>query len=178
MKKQIFTPMNLTIVGMVVLAAMARFMPHPPAFSPIAAMAIFGGAYFAKKSWALVLPLVVMLATDAYFGYYPEMWGVYIPFIIAGCLGFLLRKKVTVLRVGGICLSSSLIFFLISNFAVWLGGLCAYPMNFSGLITCYAMGLPFFRNEVLGTLVYSGVMFGAFELAKLYLPSLSPNKVK
>lgn len=160
------------ILGLVVLAAVSRFLPHPICFSPIAAMAIFGGAYFAKKSIAIILPIIVMLATDCIIGFYPEMWGVYLPFVIAGCLGFLLRKKVSVLRVGGICISSSVIFYLVSNFAVWLQGMCGYPMSWEGLMQCYVMALPFFRNELLGTLAYSGILFGAYEFAKARIPAL------
>ncbi|MEG1762774.1 MAG: DUF6580 family putative transport protein, partial [Bacteroidales bacterium] len=91
----------------------------------------------------------------------------------AAGIGMILKNRVKVSTVLGASLASSIVFFLVSNFGVWISGLCGYPMSFSGLVLCYEMGLPFFRNEVVGTLVYSGVMFGVFEYAKVKFPALA-----
>jgi hypothetical protein len=170
--KKFFTPNLLIVVALVVIAAAARFFPHPANFTPIVAMAIFAGAYCGKRYFAMLLPIVAMLVTDSFLGFYPEMWGVYVALIASVMIGFLLRKKVTVLGVVGVSLASSVVFFAISNFAVWAGGLCGYPHTVEGLNTCYMMAIPFFRNEVLGTLVYSGLLFGAYEAIIRLIPAV------
>ncbi|MDR1973329.1 MAG: hypothetical protein LBQ31_01495 [Bacteroidales bacterium] len=161
--KKFFTPSSIIVLSIVAIAAAARFFPHPVNFTPIAAMAIFAGAYSSKKYFAMMLPVAAMLITDSFLGFYPEMWGVYVALVLSVLLGFTLRRKKTVLGVVGISLVSSITFFAVSNFAVWAGGLCGYPHTMEGLATCYTMAIPFFRNEVLGTLVYSGVFFGLYE---------------
>jgi hypothetical protein len=170
--KKIFTPNSLIIAAFVILAAAARFLPHPANFTPIAAMAIFAGAYSNKKYFAMLLPIVAMLLTDSFLGFYPEIWGVYVALIFSVAIGFALRKKVTVLNVIGASLVSSVVFFAISNFAVWAGSLCGYPQTIEGLTTCYTMAIPFFRNELLGTLVYSGLFFGIYETITRFIPAL------
>ncbi|MDR0763919.1 MAG: hypothetical protein LBF01_05430 [Bacteroidales bacterium] len=170
--KNIFTPNSLIIAAFVIIAAVSRFFPHPANFTPIAAMAIFAGAYCTRKYFAMLLPVVAMLVTDSFLGFYPEIWGVYSALIISVMIGFALRKKVTVLGVIGASLTSSAIFFAISNFAVWAGGLCGYPHTMEGLTTCYVMAIPFFRNEILGTLVYSGLLFGIYEMVARFIPAV------
>jgi hypothetical protein len=170
--KKIFTPSSLIIIALVIIAVVARFLPHPNNFTPVAAIAIFAGAYSSKKYFAITLPIIAMLSTDAFLGFYPEMWGVYAALILSVVIGFALRKKVTVLGVIGASLTSSIVFFAISNFAVWAGGLCGYPHTVEGLTTCYTMAIPFFRNEVLGTLVYSGLLFGIYEAITRTVPAV------
>ena len=169
MKKNI-TPNLIIMTAFVVIAAVARFLPHPPNFTPIAAMAIFAGACFTKKYFAILLPVVAMLVTDSFLGFYSEMWGVYVALILSVLIGFTLRRKVTVMGVIGVSLISSVVFFIVSNLAVWAGGLCGYPHTIDGLTECYIMAIPFFRNEVLGTLVYSGLLFGIYEVIVRFIP--------
>jgi hypothetical protein len=173
--KKIFTPSSIVVTALVILAAASRFLPHYANFTPILAMSIFAGTYCSKKYYAMLLPIAVMLVTDAFLGFYPEMWGVYVALILSVMLGFVLRKKVSVLGVAGVSLASSIIFYIVSNFAVWAGGLCGYPYTIEGLTTCYVMAIPFFRTEILGTLLYSGVIFGAYHLITRYVPALAKN---
>ncbi|MDR0437658.1 MAG: hypothetical protein LBH22_05075 [Bacteroidales bacterium] len=171
--KKIFTPTFFAIAALIIIVAVVRFLPIPN-FTPIAAIALFGCAYFKRKSIAFLIPLAIYAITNLFLGL-PDLFttfAVYFSFILAGVIGLWIGKKVSVSRVIGGALASSVLFFVITNFATWLSGFCGYPMTMGGLILCYEMAIPFFRNEVLGTLVYSGVLFGAFELAKRRFPVL------
>lgn len=169
---------------MVLLAAFSRLIPHPPNFAPIGAMSLFGAAYFARKYLAFVVPIVAMWLSDlflnnviygSYFDhfvwFYQGFHWTYTSFILIGFIGFLLLKKVKVQNILIASFSASVVFFLISNFGVWATG-NMYPDTFSGLISCYAAGLPFFKNTMMGDFVYSGALFGIFELIQRKVPVL------
>ncbi|MDR2511175.1 MAG: hypothetical protein LBC89_01670 [Bacteroidales bacterium] len=166
--KKFITPGLLLAATLLIFGAAARFFTPLPNFTPIAAIALFGGTYFNKKKLALLLPLLILAVTDAIIGIYAPvtMAAVYLSFIFTGIIGIVLSKKITKINVIGATLLSSVTFFLVTNFAAWISGFCGYPMTFSGLIYCYEMGLPFFRNDLLATLLYSGILFGTFELVK------------
>ena len=151
------------------LGAALRFLPHAANFAPIGAMALFGGAKLNKK-YALILPIAAMIASDYFIGFYswPIMASVYASFLIYGLLGLLARKKESWLKIGGAALAGSILFFLITNGAVWAFG-SMYEHTFGGLMASYAAGLPFFRGTLLGDVFYATVFFGAYELAKKYL---------
>jgi hypothetical protein len=169
---------------MIVLAAFSRLIPHPPNFAPIGAMALFGAAYFSKKFIALIIPVLSMLISDLvinntiyaqYFEgftfFYQGFYWTYAAFIVIGVIGFFMLKKVQLKSVILASLFAAVLFFIISNFGVWASG-TMYPQNFSGLIACYTAAIPFFKNTLMGNLVYSGVLFGAFELAQNRIPIL------
>ncbi len=166
-----------TIAAIIVLAALSRFFPHPFNFTPIAAIALFGGAYFANRWLAFILPMAAMLISDTMnelltgHGFHSGMPVVYGSFALVTLLGIFALQKVSVLKVIGTALASSLIFFLITNFAFLypeapvadplLGN---YPHNWTGIIASYKAGLPFLKNQILGDLFFSGVLFGGFYL--------------
>lgn len=172
------------ITLIILLAAMSRLLPHPPNFAPIGGMALFGAAYFSKKYWAFIIPIVSMWVSDLilnnviYGQYYDHfVWFysgslfTYGAFALIVVLGMFTLKKVRIPNLAVSALGASVIFFIVSNFGVWLtSGM--YPPIFSGLMTCYAAGIPFFHNTILGDLVYTGVLFGAFELCVGKIPQL------
>lgn len=153
------------------IAAFVKFMPHIPNFAPIAAMALFGGVYLNKK-YALIVPIIAMLIGDYFIGFYNPyiMISVYSSFVVIGLIGLWLKNHKTLPNIVGGSLSGSIIFFLITNFAVWAIPASAYPHTLQGLIDCYIMGLAFFRNTIAGDLFYVGAFFGVYELAKVLLP--------
>jgi len=166
-----------TLVAIVVLAAMARFIPHPFNFTPIAAIALFGGAYFTKRWQALFVPMAAMLLSDTIleittgWGFHSGMVIVYAAFTLVSVVGMVMLKNVNPARVVSSSLISSLIFFLITNFAflypesaVADQSLGTYPHNFSGIVSSYIAGLPFLKNQILGDLFFSGLLFGVFAL--------------
>ena len=165
----------ITLSSMIFIAAIMRLLPHPPNFTPIAAMALFGGAYFADRRLSFLLPLAAMFISNIILGYYTLMPVVYGTFALIVIIGFYLRNNVKFSTLTIASFSGALTFFIITNFAVWLfSGM--YPMTTQGLIACYAAALPFFKNTLLSTLFYSALMFGAFEMAKFKFPVLVENK--
>jgi hypothetical protein len=167
----------LTITGIIIAGAALRLVPHYPNFTPIAAIALFGGAYFTNKKLAVIVPFAAMLLSDLVLGYHSTFLAVYISFALIVAIGFSLQKKRTVSRILIASVSSSALFFAITNFAFWATG-AMYPMSLAGLGECYVAAIPFFQNTLIGDLVYTGVFFGAFELAKYKLPVLEKVKVQ
>lgn len=169
---------------MILLAAIIRILPHPHNVTPIGGMALFGAAYFGRKYMALLVPFLALWLSNLfldnviYSAYYEGfVWfsqpAVFISFLLIVGLGWLTLKKVSPLRLLGASLGASVLFFLVSNFGVWLGG-GMYPQSFSGLMMCYAAGLPFFRNTMLGDLLFVSMLFGAFEWLQYRFPALRP----
>lgn len=169
------TPNFLVLTLMVFAAAFVRLIPHPPNFAPIAAIALFGGAYFNKKSLAFAVPLSAMFLTDAIIGFHSGMWIVYLSFALIVVIGMLMLKKVNVKNVVLASVTASISFFIITNFGVWAFG-TMYPKNIAGLIECYIAAIPFIQNTLIGDLFFSGIMFGVFEFAKTKIPVLSEAK--
>jgi hypothetical protein len=173
----------LLLVGMILLAALSRLLPHPPNVSPVEAIALFGGAHFARKATALWIPLLAMFVSDialglvnggVYADYFlgAGFWLVYPCIALSTVLGFALRGRASAWRVGGYSLVGSLLFFLATNFGVWAGS-GMYPRNGAGLAAAYAAGLPFFQNTVAGTLFYGAALFGGFAWLRRRHPSLA-----
>lgn len=154
--RQIISPL-----GIILLAVILRLVPHIPNVAPIAAMALFGGAYLNKK-YALIVPILAMVVSDIFLGFSWSTPMVYVSFLITGLIGLWLRKHKNVQNVILATLSSSLIFFILTNFNFWYVT-SMYPKTFSGMVEAYVMALPFFRNTILGDLFYTGVFFGGFE---------------
>lgn len=154
-------------VVIVFIAAFIRVLPHIPNVTPIAAMALFGGAYLDKK-WAFAFPFLAMIVSDIFLGFHLTMIFVYASFAVTVLLGVFLKNRPTALRLPGFSLLSSVLFFLVTNFGVWFL-YDFYPKNFSGLINSYVMGIPFFRNTLIGDIFYTFIFFGSFELVKKYV---------
>ncbi len=166
------TPRFIVVAGIILFGAFMRLIPHWPNFTPIAAMALFGGAYFSKRYLAFIIPLSAMLLSDLILGFHSTMIAVYLSFALMVAIGILLSNRV---KIGSVLLAtagSSVLFFLITNFAVWVGN-PFYPQNMAGLAECYAAGLPFLNNGILGDLFYNAVFFGGFYLAQLRFPVLA-----
>lgn len=186
--KALLAPGPLTLVAMILLAALSRLLPHPPNFSPVEAMALFGGAYFANRAWALLVPLVAMLLSDIalglsmggeYWSYVAtslSFWSVYLCIALSTVLGFGLRGKVGGANVLGYSLVGSILFFVVTNGVTWFGS-TMYPQTGAGLVAAYVAGIPFFKWTVLGTLFYSALLFGGFALLRRQAPSLRAQTV-
>lgn len=146
----------------------AKFLPNLPNFAPIAAIAMFGGVYLGKK-YALIVPIVAMIIGDFFIGFYNPliMASVYGSFLLIGLIGLWLKNHKTLPNIIAGSLFGSVIFFLVTNFAMWAKPISLYPHTFQGLLQCYIMGLPFFRNTIAGDLFYVGAMFGLMEVAIL-----------
>jgi hypothetical protein len=166
-------------IVLTIVAALVRLVPHPPNFSPIGGVALFGGARL--RAWqAYLVPLLALVLTDpirsrleggypAYSAMTPIIYG---SFLISVFLGrTFLRNTSNPLRIASVAFAGSLQFFLITNFFVWLDARDFYARSFAGLTTCYVAALPFFGRTVLADLFYSAVLFGVYALASRRLES-------
>jgi len=166
--------------GLVFLAALSRLIPHPYNFTAIGAVALFGGASFQKKELAFLIPLAAMFITDLFLGFHGNMWAVYLSFVLIAFLGIGMRSKRSVRQIFGRSLAGSVLFFLITNFAAWIGN-PTYPQSFEGLMISYAMAVPFFENSIFGSLAlntimgdlfFNGLLFGSLAFAERRFPKL------
>lgn len=176
------SPGPLVLFGLMLVAALTRLLPHPPNFSPVEAIALFGGASFASRRWAMGIPLFAMLLSDValgalhggdYAGYLGGLsfWSVYACVALSVLMGFGLRGKATGTRVLGYALAGSVLFFAVTNCGAWISN-PIYPRTLGGLGAAYVAGIPFFQWTVLGTVVYSALLFGGFALLRRRLPVL------
>jgi len=188
--KEFLTPRFWVLLAFVLLAVLGRVglphWPHLPNFAPLDSMALFGGAYFARRRWAVAVPLLGVWASDLvlnyqylghvqlfYSGFYWQ-YGTYALLALLAHAG--LHRRVTPLRVAGAGVGAAVLFFLITNFGVWLGS-ATYPQTGGGLLACYAAGLPFFNHSLLSNLYYCTVLFGGLELAQWRFPVLAAPRL-
>ena len=159
---------NLIPLSLVALGTIARFLPHLPNFSPIAAMALFGGVYLPKRS-ALILPVIALLISDIFLGLYQPilMIFVYSSFLLCAILGLWINKHKKWYTILGSAVIASCIFYIFTNFAVW-AFTSWYVKTLAGLIECYVAALPFFRNTLIGDIFYVSALFGAYELIRAW----------
>ena len=168
---------KLIIPSIIIFAAFTRFIPHPPNFTPIIAIGLFGGAYLEDRRLALLIPLIAMIIADYFLGFHGMMIWVYSSLIIISMFGILLKNRITMKNCIIATLSGSLLFFLVTNFGVWImSGF--YEKSLSGLLTCYSMALPFFHNTLAGSVFYSVIIFGGYEGLKNYLPDSVPDSIR
>jgi len=175
-------PKNSTIIisALIIITALSRLLPHLPNFTPIGGIALFGAAYFTKKYWAFIIPFVALWASDLILNnvIYAQYFDGFVFFsssfywtvaafaaIILIVSNTKLLNKIKPINLLGASLTASIIFFLVSNFGVWMS---MYPKTFAGLMTCYTAGIPFFWNTLAGDLFYVTTLFGIFEVYKYY----------
>lgn len=181
MKYKSINPRFIVVISVILAAAMLRLLPHWPNFTPIAAMALFAGTYFDRKQFAFAIPIAAMFISDLVIGLHANMPAVYMSFAITVLIGMSIRKKVNVGSVLLASITSSVIFFVITNFFSWVAS-PYYPQTMTGLVECYLAGLMFFRdttagisffmNDLLGTTFFSAVFYGAFYLVQMRFPAL------
>ena len=141
-------------IGLIVILALSRLIPHPDNFTPIIAIAIMGSYFFNNINLSYLVVLFSMLIADFFIGFYGHVLFVYLPLFLIILVFFKLSKKINFKNLFIFGFTGSLIFFIISNFGVWLvSGL--YEKNINGLIECYFMAIPFFKNTLMSTLIFS-----------------------
>jgi hypothetical protein len=173
-----FTPQLKFILILTGIAALSRLVPHEYNFSPIGAIALFAGTYIKDKKLSFILPLGILLISDILLelfygtGFYRDMIFVYGAFAVIVGLGFTLRRRVQRQTIMVASLVSSLAFFFITNFGVWIM-YPTYTHDLQGLINSYIAGIPFFRGTVMGDLFYNLILFGTYALARWKYPVLA-----
>jgi len=152
-----------TLSAIIFALAIFRLLPHLPNVSPVAAMALFGGAYFADKRMAFIVPFVALFLSDLILGLHNSMIFVYAGFALTVVIGFLLQNRVTLTNTVFATVASSVLFFLLTNFGAWLTS-GVYVKSAAGLMQAYVAGIPFFQNTLIGNLVFVAVIFGGYRL--------------
>jgi hypothetical protein len=165
------------LAALILVATLLRLAPLPANFSPIAAIALFAGAMFAKNRWVgLTVPLVALVLSDLVIGFHATQPFVYGSYALIALLGRGLINNKDGERpvwsaVGVSSLAASAVFFLVSNFGVWVEGIL-YPRTGSGLVACYLAAVPFFWNTLVSDLAFTFGLFGAWAFAVKALPQL------
>jgi hypothetical protein len=167
----------LVLVSAILAAAALRLVPHPPNFTPIGAMALFGGAMLGRRALAFIAPLAAMLLSDAVLGFHAGMPWIYASIAMITLIGWTALQHRSALRIGLAAVAGSVLFFVVTNFGVWAtSGM--YPKSGAGLAACYAAAIPFFQNTVAGDLFYATLLFGTFALIERAVPQLrTPGQV-
>lgn len=175
----------LTLITIIFAAAFSRVVPHMPNFSPMDAITLFAAAHFARKWQAFLIPFAAMWLSSLfidnviYASYqksfvwmYPGFHWQYLSYALIALWGMrIFRNGISVVKVAGAGLGAGLIFFLVSNFGVWLGE-TLYTRDLAGLVACYAAAIPFYRGTLFGDIVYTTVLFGGFALMSLRFSAL------
>ena len=154
LKKEIFP------IGLILILALARLIPHPPNFTPIIAVAIMSGYFFKNINLSFFTLIVAMLVSDLFIGFYENVIFVYASLLLITFVFHKISNKINFKNLFIYGFAGSLIFFIVSNFGVWaLGGIgvndLAYEKSLEGLIECYILAIPFFGNTFLSTIIFA-----------------------
>lgn len=167
----------VALLSAILVAAVLRLVPHPPNVSPIDAMALFSGAYLGRRILAFVAPLGALLLSDLVLGFYHGQATVYFSVALIVMIGITALRQRSALRIGAAAVVSSILFFAITNFGMWLfSGF--YPRTVEGLETCFVAAIPFFQNTLAGDLFYATLLFGGFRIAELLVPKLAQGSAQ
>lgn len=155
------------VAALVGLNVAARLLPHAPDFTPIAASALFAASVLRVRALSVVVPLAGMILADAWLGFYDLriMTAVYGTLALPACAAWLSGRWRRPVMIAPVLVSSSLSFFLVTNFAVWAFS-PMYAANAGGLLKCYIAALPFLQNMLSGNLFWGIVLFGGYWLAR------------
>ncbi|MDD5749914.1 MAG: hypothetical protein PHO91_04020 [Patescibacteria group bacterium] len=175
MKKNILFIALVSLIGF-----LARLLPHLPNFSPFYSVLLFAGVYSRSPRY-LLIPLGFLLLSDFWLGFYHSgvMVSVYLSFALIFLLGKIFKKRWSILNLASASLASALLFFLLTNFAVWYFGKGGwYSSDLSGLLLCYQLAIPFFKNTLYSTLLYNGLLFGVYESSRYWLSQRKKPLIK
>ncbi|WP_078125202.1 DUF6580 family putative transport protein [Leptospira alexanderi] len=168
---------SLIVLSLILIAVASRYFPHPANFTPILAVSLFAGAHFVSKKLSLLLPVCALFMSDLLIGLHDQMLPVYGMVLLLVVAGWQLRTSSSAVRIAFWSLGGSAVFFIVTNFYVWLAGYYSYDLN--GLVQCYIMAIPFFQNSLLGDMFYTTVLFGGFALIeKVGWMKLAPVPIK
>jgi len=148
------------IIGLIIIGILTRFIPHVPNFSPLVGIALFSGAYL-KGKYSYLIPIGIYVISDIVIGLHGIVLFTWGSMALIYLFGRKLKPNKMPVRIAAYTLISSVAFFIITNFGVWLEGWYSYSL--SGLLKCYIAALPFFRTSLLADFIYVAVLFGTYE---------------
>ena len=152
---------------LIIIGVLSRLMPHPANVTAVGALAVFSGSRYSTTK-ALAITVGTMLISDMVLGFHSVMWATYGSFALSVLLARHFLRKQSMIRIIGVTFASSILFYLVTNFAVWVIPGSMYPKTLAGLLDSYIMALPFFRNSLVGDFSYSAIFFGGYELVTLF----------
>lgn len=162
-----------TILGFILLGIFSRFLPHPPNFTAINAIALFSAYSLTSLRLSLCTVFIIMFCSDLVIGLHSSMLFVYLSFGLIICGSYWFKANFSARLIPLCLLASSILFFIITNFGAWLTN-SFYPKTLTGLEICYLTSLPFLSNQILGDLMYAAFLFGSFAFAQHLAPTLRP----
>ncbi len=158
---------NIGLLLIIFVSILLRLLPHLPNFAPIGGLALFAGANVKGKKGLFIL-FSTLFVSDLFLGFYKELPFVYGSFLLAFIIGTFLKKHQKAPYLIGASLVSSTLFFIITNFAVWaMSGW--YAKTMMGLLNCFVLALPFFRNTLLGDMFYAFSFFYGYRYVSTYV---------
>lgn len=164
------------LLALTLSAAASRLIPHPPNLTPVVAMALFGGAQFSDKRAAFLVTFGALLLSDLVIGFHSQVIATYGCLALVVGIGFWLRQRKSAGNILIAALASSVMFFIVTNFGVWLID-TLYPKTMNGLVECFTMALPFFRNTLAGDMLFTVVLFGLSWSFERINPALRDSRI-
>ncbi|MFM2285963.1 MAG: hypothetical protein RLZZ543_1460 [Bacteroidota bacterium] len=183
-------PKLVLVLTAIAVAAVFRLLPHWPNFTPMAAIALMGGALLSNRILGFIVPLLALLVSDVltvtlinyrwislsdYFSSSSTAL-LYLSFVAMTAIGYWMRNRQSWSNLAGASLLSAIVFFLISNFGDWT--INTLPKTASGLLATYELGIPFFGYNLMGNLFYTFLFFGIFYYAVNKNPKLAEQRVR
>lgn len=157
---------------LILIGVLFRVIPHAPNFTPMLTIALMSGLYI-KNKFSILLPILIMLISDLFIGSHITAPWIYGSFLIIFSIGRLIKSSA--LNILFYSIASSIIFFIVSNFGVWVSG--GYSYSLEGLITCYVMAIPFFKNTLISTILFSGLFYSLYYFIDLSILKYQKNKI-
>ena len=137
-----------------IILAASRLIPHPPNFTPILASVIVSPLLIKDRIFGIAIPIIALFISDIVIGFHPYQFVIYSTIIIIGLLSPM-KKNYKILGI--LAIFASFLFFITTNFAVWIIW-DYYPKTYEGLKNCYLLALPFFKNTILSTLIFTFII--------------------
>ena len=160
------------ILFLIFIGVMSRIYPYAPNFTPMLSIALLSG-FYSKNRFFVLLPILIMLMSDIMLGNHAIVPWVYSSFILIFALGYFIKKS-SYSYILIFSIFSSVIFFIISNLGVWFTG--GYSYSFNGLIACYTAAIPFFKNTLISTILYSSLIHAVVSVVSSYDKQLRVNQ--
>ena len=156
----------------VLIGVLFRIIPHAPNFTPMLTIALMSGLYV-KNRFSLLIPISIMFISDLFIGSHVTLLWVYFSLLIICLIGRLIKNSA--LHILLFSILSSVLFFIVTNFGVWISG--GYSYSFEGLVMCYIMAIPFFKNTLISTLLFSALFYSLHYFLNFSILKYRKNKV-
>lgn len=165
---------KIHIFSIIVAAILFRVFPHAPNLVPVGAIALFAG-YAIKSKWGVIIPVLIMIISDFFIGFHNTMWFVYGSYVAITIMGRVVAPQLSLPRVMCVSIAGSVLFYVVTNFGVWLMG-TMYTKDISGLLQSYVYAIPFFRATLIGDLIFNTVIYSLF--SHKYISSVLMSSIR